>query len=413
VIARNLRQSLALSFMGEIFRNNMGTPLSGKKRFLFFSVAIIFGLSLGLIASEVALRIAGPVWLRQFMVGTDLYGVMQYGSDAGWPVDSRNGKFVRFKPDSQFKVHYFAYKDTVVHIDHRGGRVVPNVKKADRGPLIPVLGDSFTFGLGVKDDETFINLLCANSDVVYLNLGAPGSALPNQLDLLEFRHQELGSPSLYVFVFYLGNDFSDMIRYYERSTNEESKNSEVVKFLKERHFIQRSYVAQFALHYLSNRNERNKHKTRYFRTPDGKRISNSVYLLMSQSEAYSMEAENVLNLSLDRLESLSKKLHFRYEFIVIPDKRQADSEFFYKQANAFGLSPDKLDRYYPDRFLEKNLEQRGIRYLDLMACLKERQGLYYINDDHFTAAGHRAVADCIHRNAAVLNLPGLQFAEKK
>jgi hypothetical protein len=134
---------------------------------------------------------------------------------------------------------------------------------------------------------------------------------------------------------------------------------------------------------------------------------------MSHSKAYSMEAQHALNRSLDRLDVLSKDLHFHSEFIVIPDKHQTDPALFNKQASIFQLSPDTLDRSYPDRFLEKHFEQRGIQYLDVMACLKDRQGMYYKNDDHLTAAGHRVVADCIHRNAGNLTLPGLQIAEKK
>lgn len=387
--------------------------LSVKKKILFFAIAIVFGFSLGLIVSEIGLRIAGPVWLRQFMVGTNLDGQIHYGSDAGWPVDSRGGKFVRFKPDTQFDVKYYEYS-TTIHTDHWGGRVVPSVKKSERVPIIPIMGDSFSFGLGVKDDETFINLICKNSDAVYLNLGAPGSSLPNQLDILEFRHNELGSPALYVFVFYLGNDFSDMIKYYEGSNNEESQNSGVMNFVKNRTLIQRSYVAQFILHYVSDESDsQTKHKSRYFRTADGNRISSSIYLLMSHSKPYSMEAENVLNRSLDRLQNLSKDLHFRSEFIIIPDKHQTDPTLFNKQASVLGLTPDTLDRSYPDRFLGEHLQQRGIPYLDVFACLKDQPGLYYKNDDHLTAAGHRVVADCIHHNAGNLTLPGLQFVEKK
>jgi len=387
--------------------------LSTKKKIVFLAVAIVFGISLGLIVSEAGLRIAGPVWLRQFMIGTNLDGQIRYGSDAGWPVDSRGGKFVRFKPDKQFNVKYYEY-DTTIHTDQWGGRLLPDVKKMDNLPLVPVLGDSFTFGLGVKDQETFVNLMCKNSNAVYLNLGAPGSALPNQLDIVEFRHKELGSPPLYVFVFYVGNDFTDIIKYYEGSKNDESKNSEVGRSIEDSRIIQRSYLAQFLLHFRSDQSdEKGKHKTRYYRTPDGKRISSSVYLLMAHSKSYSVEVENVLNRSLDRLEDLSKKLHFHPEFIVIPDKHQADPYHFNKQASVLGLSADTLDRSFPDRFLEKHLEQRGILYLDLMACLKDRPGMYYKIDDHFTAAGHRAVADCIHHNAGNLKLPGLQIAERK
>jgi hypothetical protein len=387
--------------------------LSTKKKIVFLSIAILFGIFLGLIASEIGLRIAGPAWLRQFMIGTNLYGQIRYGTDAGWPVESRGGKFVRFKPGKQFNVNYYEY-NTTIHTDEWGGRVVPDAKKKDNLPVVPVLGDSFTFGLGVKDNETFVNLMCKNLDAVYVNLGAPGSALPNQLDIVEFRHKDLGSPPLYIFVFYLGNDFSDMIKYYEGSKNDESQNSGIITFIENSKLIQRSYLVQFVLHHVSDPSDsKGKHKTRYYHTPDGKRISNSVYLLMAHSKPYSVEVENVLNRSLDRLEDMTKNLHFRAEFIIIPDKHQSDPYHFNKQASVLGLSPDRLDRSYPDRFLEEHLEQRGIPYLDLMACLKDRPGMYFKIDDHFTAAGHRAAADCIHHNAGNLKLPGLQIAERK
>jgi hypothetical protein len=386
--------------------------LSTKKKIVFVAAAILFGISLGLIAAEVGLRIAGPTWLRQYMVGTNLDGQIRYGSDAGWPVDSRAGKFVRFKPHSQFDVKYYEYS-TTVHTDQWGGRLVPSAKSVPSAALVPVLGDSFSFGLGVKDEETFINLICKNSEAIYLNLGAPGSSLPNQLDIVEFRHKELGSPPLYIFVFYLGNDFTDMIKYYEGSKTDESKKSAVMTLIENSGFIQRSYVAQFLLHYVSDQSESSgKRKSRYYRTPNGTRISSSIYLLMSQSKPYMMDAENVLNRSLDRLDDLMKNLHFRSEFIIIPDKHQVDPDFFNKQASVLGLSLDTLDRYYPDRFLEQNLEKRGIPYLDVMGCLKDQRGMYYKVDDHLTAAGHHVVAECIHRNNGILNLPGLKIAKK-
>lgn len=373
---------------------------SFKKKIVFFVFAVVFGITVGFFLSEVALRVAGPAWLRQLMVGTNLDGQIRYGSDAGWPVDSKNGKFVRFKPEKEFAVKYYEYS-TTVHTDQWGGRLVPSVKQTSGSPLVPVLGDSFAFGLGVKDEETFVNLLCENSDAVYLNLGAPGSSLPNQLDIVEFRHKELGSPGLYIFVFFLGNDFTDMMKYYEDlATVTKNPESGITDIVNQSSLIQRSYVAQFISHFVSEDSDsRTKRKSRYYRTPGGERISSSIYLLMSRSRGYSLEVQKVLDRSLDRLDTLSKRLRFRPEFIVIPDKHQTDPELFKKQAAVLNLPPEQLDRSFPDRILEENLAKRGIPYLDVMMCLKDRAGLYYKMDDHLTAEGHRVVADCIHQNS--------------
>ena len=52
------------------------------------------------------------------------------------------------------------------------------------------MGDSFAFGVGVDDRQTYVNLLDLKSSLRYLNLGVPGSALPNHLDIIEYRHVE-------------------------------------------------------------------------------------------------------------------------------------------------------------------------------------------------------------------------------
>jgi hypothetical protein len=79
---------------------------------------------------------------------------------------------------------------------------------------------------------------------------------------------------------------------------------------------------------------------------------------------------------------------------------------FLKQAATFDLSPSELDPSFPNEFLIHNLEKRGIQYIDVTTCLNDQQGLYYKIDDHFTAEGHRVVADCLNRDlnfASIVN----------
>ena len=260
----------------------------------------------------------------------------------------------------------------------------------------PVLGDSFAFGLGVNDEETFINLLKPKSGYVLINLGVPGSCLPNHLDIVEDRHKVLGSPSLYLFVFFLGNDFIDMMKYYENlehhGAGDEERNS----------LIQRSYVAQFITHLISKDSEDQKgkgRKTRMFRTPGGQRLGSSIYLLMSGSRTYRTEASKVLERTLDRLDTLSKKLQFQSVFIVIPEKHQTELGRFEKQAATYKLAPTELDRHLPNRILEGSLDKHSIPYVDVTTCLEGQSGMYYKIDDHFTAAGNQTVARCINQDS--------------
>ncbi|HSE41750.1 MAG TPA: hypothetical protein VLH08_13385, partial [Acidobacteriota bacterium] len=65
----------------------------------------------------------------------------------------------------------------------------------------------------------------------------------------------------------------------------------------------------------------------------------------------------------------------------------------------FNLSPSELDILYPNELLAEHLDKKGIIYVDVTSCLNQRTGLYYKMDDHFTAAGHRVVADCIQHDS--------------
>jgi hypothetical protein len=379
--------------------------ISRKKKVLFAIIAVLFGMTAASIVAEFALRIAGPEWLTRQMKSTNLEGALRYGSDAGWPVETVNRRFVRFKPNQEFPVDYYEYH-TIVHTDQWGGRAANSARK-NNSVLIPVLGDSFAFGLGVKDEETFISQLNTKSEYQYLNLGVPGSALPNQLDIIEFRHKELHSSRVYVFTFYPGNDYTDILKYYGYRKQEE-KNldgstglDKLIEVVYNDRFLGRSYLLQFLGRVLARRQEISGIETRgrgmslSFRTSQGKRIGNSVYLMMSGSADYERVVDKYLEQALQRLVKLSRNLDFKPVFIIIPDKHQVEQKLFQTQAKHYELSTEMLDPVFPDQFFEKKLEKDGIQYVDTFSCLKDRTGYYFKIDDHLTSAGHQAVADCI------------------
>ncbi|HLB31368.1 MAG TPA: SGNH/GDSL hydrolase family protein [Gammaproteobacteria bacterium] len=74
---------------------------------------------------------------------------------------------------------------------------------------IVLLGDSFTFGLGVNEGESFTDYLAlADPDTEYLNFGVPGYSTDQEYLL----QQEVASnfrPEIYLLMLYLGNDLVD------------------------------------------------------------------------------------------------------------------------------------------------------------------------------------------------------------
>jgi len=86
------------------------------------------------------------------------------------------------------------------------------------------LGDSFTFGHGVADEETFVSVACTRSKLVCQNLGRPGTNTFEQIPILRHALEARGMRPRTVVVVMLaacwldseGNDLGGNEAYYQR-----------------------------------------------------------------------------------------------------------------------------------------------------------------------------------------------------
>lgn len=91
------------------------------------------------------------------------------------------------------------------------------IPEARGNPDIVFIGDSFTFGYGLSDDETFVSLYCHPRLLNCANLGQPGSGTLRQVERLESFLTEHGWRPRQVHLFFFGmsgsfsagNDFVD------------------------------------------------------------------------------------------------------------------------------------------------------------------------------------------------------------
>jgi hypothetical protein len=363
------------------------------------------GTVAGLLLIEMFLRFRPPEWLKMRMTALNLRkNAEEFGSDAGWSVERIDGKFAQFTPNTQFHISGMEF-DYDAHIDELGGRVVRGSRNK-KTPVIPFFGDSFMFGIGVKDDETFVSLLNEQSQDRYVNLGVPGSALPQHLDILELRSHELHSPRICVFSFFTGNDFTDIVKYYtegsrtqgsrdlpEQSWMLRALNSAILRL----HFLGKSYLVGYCKQLLINRrlspheNRRNE-KAWAIHLPGGGHLSKEPVVLMEKRQLFRKQAESYLEKSLTRLVRLSKEDDFTPFFVIIPDKIQIDPDLLATKINGSGLTPADFDPPLPDIIVADELKKFGIRYFDLFDALNGQKGQYYKFDDHFTPAGCRTAA---------------------
>ena len=103
--------------------------------------------------------------------------------------------------------------DALTTITDKGHRVPATAG----GPEVVFIGDSFTFGIGLSDRETFPYLYCHALAIVCANLGKPGASTVEELDFLQRSLDRWGERpqrvKLFMFAmsssFLAGNDLAD------------------------------------------------------------------------------------------------------------------------------------------------------------------------------------------------------------
>jgi hypothetical protein len=362
---------------------------------LFATFAILLGVLASFLLLELTLRVATPSWLQERMRELNAGASYEFGTDQAWPVIRQGGAFRQFIPNSRFVVRHYEYEHTAA-IDEFGAR--STLYSSSNGEIIPFIGDSFTFGIGVRDSETFVSLIGERSPYRLVNLGVPGSALHNQLDVIETRHAELGHPGIYVFCIFMGNDLADIKRRYEQRTLVKNDNNNetgrgflwrINNYAFHHAFIKRLYSIQFLrqkILFVAKHREIGR--------------MNPVFQVMRTDTAYLDESIKYLREELKRLEDLSRRNGFEYVFVLIPDVHQVSPRRLKLKAQYYDLDVMALAPKRVSRMLSATLRDFEIAHIDITDCLSAEEfseSFYFVQDNHFTKAGHNWAAECMLR----------------
>lgn len=169
-------------------------------RLVLLSTSLLFSLGV----AEVVARVFFPI-----------YGGVDNVTIDGAPVKDW------FAPGSVYRQISNEY-DAITTITSKGHRV----PGTDANPDVVFIGDSFTFGFGLKDDETFASRYCSAMQVSCANLGIPGSGTVRQLRRLEqFLTEHQWKPKEVKWFFFgmsgsfsAGNDFVDNYDFGRRQS---------------------------------------------------------------------------------------------------------------------------------------------------------------------------------------------------
>lgn len=251
------------------------------------------------------------------------------------------------------------------------GRDFPAEKPANTWRIL-FIGDSFTFGEGVQDDETFASILeerlqleAANGERTYhvINAGVPGYNTKDEVLNLRAKWLDL-EPDTVVLVFYL-NDAYDDNRFAALISG-----SAEGEFGRELRFESRSHLLRFLA-------------DRVFRWQMGRRIT-KIYegQFFDQPEIAGHDWEGSKK-ALRQASELMRERGIRFAMVIFPELHALNDSHPFK--NIY-------------RRIHAYAESLGIPVLNLFPVFEGRSDSdlwVHVTDHHPNAEAHRVAADAI------------------
>jgi len=309
----------------------------------------------------------------------------------------------RLSPGYRGRIYNRAEYDNEIRINAaglRGGEI--GEKTASLKRLLSI-GDSFVFGVGVKDSETFTaaipdRLGDLGVPAEGLNAGIPAFGVPDAVSWLS-RHGLDLQPDVVILAVFQGNDLVDASPDREEILMVDgllvpSQSSGGIKAWLHRHshlyVLLKSLLEQPALlPWRARLGLTEPWRVRVLREEFG------VYRKTAASEL--LPAIEATDQALGELVSLANEHVFEVVAVLIPSEIQVDPERWRSGLASLSLDSEDYDPEVPRRILAELLDKHSIPTLDLgplfAGGLAAGEDLYFRLDRHWTVRGHELAAD--------------------
>lgn len=251
---------------------------------------------------------------------------------------------------------------------------------------ILVVGDSFVFGVGAQNNETFPKVLERklnenSSGVQYevLNAGKSGTGPREYVELLK-HYSEVYDYNMTIVAIYAGNDIIDSKDPYI--------NEGLISLLK------KSRIVTMTFNFVTSISQRNK-KSKIsnilvFNAKRAPQFYRDSLLLESSAVKESMGEMMRAVLEIDEfLHERGKKM----VVLIIPSALQVDKRYHAFFADTgFQVTDEFLTNPRVQEVLGAFFEKRDIEYIDLLGDFKrENDGLFFLTDDHVNVNGQEFI----------------------
>ncbi|MBL4572251.1 MAG: SGNH/GDSL hydrolase family protein [Gammaproteobacteria bacterium] len=173
--------------------SDTGPTISPRREKLFAALSLILGTAMALMFAEWGL----DIYFQRIQCQTMDPGLIRYHSQLGWALS----------PGWTGQHTHHDYH-SIYNIGPDGFRIQSEGTVDGDARQYAVLGDSFTFGFGVEDEQTFVSQLNAMGVNTFRNYGIPGTSTDQQLLLLRQIIPDDSSVGV-MLVVYLANDLLD------------------------------------------------------------------------------------------------------------------------------------------------------------------------------------------------------------
>ena len=367
-----------------------------KRRFLLPALALLVSVVAALAVGEVAIRLMLPQ-PRLVITPGGLYETDPPGR-------------CRLTPGYEGRIYNRAEFSVPIRVNRYGLRG-PEIGSPTASTLrVLAIGDSFVFGVGVGDDETFVaelarRLTRPGRPAEGLNAGVPTFGVPDAEGWLA-RHGAALEPNVVVLGVFLGNDLIDAsparpaIHLVDGLMVPAASPGGVKAWLHRRSHL---YVA------LKGLLERP--GLAPLRSRLGLAEPWTVRTLREEFAIYHRDAPQVLapaieatDAALGRLAERSRAGEFDLVALLIPSEVQLDPSRWTAALHRLGLDPGVHDPAVPGRIFRRLLARHGIPVIDpapeLARKMAAGEELYFSHDRHWTAAGHVVAAAELARSLA-------------